>query len=344
MKRIAILLFVIITAVALTACGTSAGSGQTNSGSQEPAATVQTKYMTIGSGAATTAIYPYWVAIGKAISSVYPEYEFTVSETQGAMDIANRIRSGEVDFGNGVASSDFENYMGTGAFEGDPNKDSRVLWYYGMTVIEVLVSQESGITTFSELDGQRYNFGGVGTSMAQITEQIIDISGAKVLPYESNKNDAVDAYGNKQIVGLAVSGSIPNSTHLQMASVIPVRILPVSDELMAKCLDAMPFLVPGVIKAGEYDDLTEDVQTVRVMQGCQSSAAVSQEDGYKFIKAVYGDGKSIWAEVTPAYATEDEVELLLNSPIPLHAGAVQWLVENGRDVPAELIPPEYQPV
>jgi TRAP-type uncharacterized transport system substrate-binding protein len=68
--------------------------------------------MTFAAPPASSALYPYWVAVGKAIQSVYPEYQISVSESQGAVDISKRVRTGDADVGNCVSSTDYENYYG----------------------------------------------------------------------------------------------------------------------------------------------------------------------------------------------------------------------------------------
>ena len=68
----------------------------------------------------------------------------------------------------------------------------------------------------------------------------------------------------------------------------------------------------------------------------------SQEDGYRFFKAMWEDGKSIWQTAYPVGARNDVPEMtLLAASTPLHPGTVQYLKEKGYTVPPSLIPPEY---
>jgi TRAP-type uncharacterized transport system substrate-binding protein len=57
------------------------------------------------------------------------------------------------------------------------------------------------------------------------------------------------------------------------------------------------------------------------------------------IKAMLEDGKSIWQAAYPTGADNDYIKLTLESSVPLHAGTVQYLKEQGVTVPANLIPP-----
>jgi len=108
------------------------------------------------------------------------------------------------------------------------------------------------------------------------------------------------------------------------------------DQIIAE----LPFLVKHTTPANTYDGVDHAVDTVALMQGCQSNASMSQETGYKIFKGMV-EGKDAWSSTNASAAKQDTIALTLQSPIPLHAGTVQYLVENGYDVPENLIPAEY---
>lgn len=301
----------------------------------------ETKYYNIGASPATASMYPYWVAVGKAIQTIYPEYQITVSESRGATDVSNRVRAEDVVLGNCVARSDYENFHGLGEFDGDPNPNARILWYYDVTYYAFCVSKESGITSFDQLDGKRINTGGTGSTLVVITTDMMEDLGIKPSYYDSSKPDAGDAYANRQIVGMCSAAAIPDSFVLQLNANLPIEILSMTDEQYGKVTKDRPYYTKGLIPTGTYDGVDHDVHTIAYMQGGQSTSDLPQEDGYKFVKAVFEDGKDIWASTMPTAAKQNPIELALKSPIPLHAGMVQYIKEKGIDVPAHLIPPEY---
>lgn len=220
-----------------------------------------------------------------------------------------------------------------------------MLWYYDTrTACLIAVSEESGITTIEGLTGQKVNPGGTGTTAAKIAMDAMKLLGVEPNWFESGKADAADAYANRQIVGVGASAMQPDSYVVQLQASRPVRILSYTDEQLAKILEAMPYLMPMTIPANTYEGIDYDVQVYSFMQGAQSSKNLSQEDGYKMVKAVFETQRSIWEEAMPNLAGADLVANSLSSAIPLHAGTVQYLVEKGVEVPADLIPAEYVPV
>jgi TRAP transporter TAXI family solute receptor len=278
---------------------------------------VETKYYNFGASPATAAMYPLWVGVGKAVQEAYPEYQITVSESRGAVDVSNRVRVGDVVLGNSVARSDYENYHGLGKdFEGDPNPNARIAWYYGMTYYTFCVSKESGINSFPELEGKRISSGGTGTTLVTITEGIMNDLGIKPDYYDASKTDAGDAYGNRQIVGMCSASAIPDSFVLQLHANLPINILSFTQEEIDKVVAGKPYYVTYTIPANTYEGVDHDVLTLAYMQGSQSTADLPQEDCYKFVKAVFDERFDVWAPSWPQSATLDYPQMMLNSPIP----------------------------
>jgi len=300
------------------------------------------KFMTFGAPPASSSLYPYWVAVGKAVQKVYPEYQISVSESQGAVDITKRVRSGELSVGNSMSNTDYENYNGLGIFKDNAFKDVRILWYFDNTPIQIIVPKEAGIKSIADLNGKKFNPGGTGTSAALITRQVCDALGVKPNFFEAGQADAGDAVSNRQIAGTVKAGPAPDSFVMQIAATIPIDIITFSDDELKKITQKYPYLIPVTIPAGVYKGVDHEVKTVQVMMGAQTTSKLTKEDGYKFLKAMNEGGKDTWATAYPIGAKNNLLELTLLAKTPLHAGAIQYLKEKGYKIPAELIPPEYK--
>lgn len=335
-----IILTLVAGAVLLSSTACNNGSSSSGGGSTDSAAKKQ--YFTFAAPPSSSALYPYWVAVGKAISTACPEYNISVSESQGAVDIAKRVSDGQVQVGNSVASTDYECYNGKGAFDGKPFDQLRILWYYEMTANQMVVSQDSGIKTLSDLNGKKFNPGGTGTSAEQLTKDVMDVMGIEPNYFEAGQSDAAEAYSSRQVVGTVKFGTINDSYIMQLAAARPINLINFSDDEMKKIMTAYPYLQPVKIPANTYTGVDYDVQTPGCMMGSQTTSNLSQEDGYKMIKAMCEGGKEVWQAAYPSGADNDILALSLKSSIPLAAGTVQYLKEKGYDVPQNLIPPEYK--
>lgn len=356
-KMMRIAAMVLAAGMALTACGGSGSSGTTaaqgsaaagtTAAAAKPAASgekVEDVYWTVASCPSSSAMYPFWVSLGEAIPSVFPQYKITVSEGQGAVAITKSVRNGDADLGNSVSATDYENYNGIGNFDGDPFKDDRMLFYYEVTGEMFCVTKDSGITKVTDLQGKKFCPGGTGTAAESISKSILSTFGVDCDLFLASQNDSADAYANREIVGTVKLGPTQDSYVMQLDAAIPIEIIDFTDEELDKIIEQMPYLIKVTIPAGTYDGVDHDVHTVGTPQGCQTTTALSQQDGYNVCKAMFDEAKATWQAAYPVGANNDLVALTLSSTVPLHAGTVQYLTEIGVEVPEKLIPEEYVPV
>lgn len=354
-KTLALLLTAALLLSALSGCGGSSApapsSGAPSSAAPAPAsgsesaAPAETRYLTLSAVAASSGLFPYCVSIGEVLSKL-PELEITVAESGGNVANTQELRAGEISIANSISNTDYESYTGTGTtFSGDPFTDVRILWYYESTPIQIFVAADSGITSLKELDGQNFNPGGTGTAAAVVTHQALDTLNIHPNYFEAAQADAGDAYANRQIVGAVKTGSAPDSYIVQANTNRPVKLINYTDEELDAVLKAIPSVTKGTVAAGAYDGVDYEVQTLCTYQGIQVDMSFSQELVYKMWKAMWEDYPDIWKTAYTNGAGNNIPEMTLQAAsTPLHAGTVQYLVEKGYDVPAELIPPEYVPV
>lgn len=305
----------------------------------------ESKFMNFAGPPGSSNYYPYWVAVAKAVQTAYPEFKINVSESQGAIDIVRKIRAGLTPVGNSQSNSDYENYFGQGLFKDKPNKEARCMWYFDESPIQIIVLEEANIKTVKDLEGKKFNPGGTGTAVAVIARQIMETLGVKPNYFEAGQASAADAVSNRQIVGTVKTGNIlgPDSYMMQIKANVPVTLVSLSKDEQKAVYAKYPYLIPWTIPAGLYDWIKTDTNTVKIMMGATTTTKLSQEDGYKMISAITSaEGKKLLDAAFPNGAKQDVIKLTLDAKIPLHAGTVQYLVEKGVAVPAELIPPEYK--
>jgi uncharacterized protein len=297
---------------------------------------------TFAAAPSTSPVYTYWVAIAKAVKSVYPQFNITVTETTGALDITKRIRARQAAVGNSMGDLDYANYLGEEQFQGQPNKKARILWYFDHLIAQWAVVKASGIKTIEGLNSQDFNPGGAGGGIVPITKKTFELFGVKPKYYEATQSSAIEAVLNRQIVGLSKSGPVPDSFFQQIVASLPLDMVGLTKEQQAKAIEKYPYWSPFTIPAKTYGD-TQQAHTIGVLVGGQATSDLPEEVGYAFFKAMWEGGKSHWQSAYPSAAKNNVPEMTLRSSIPLHAGTVRYLTEQGIKVPERLIPPEYKP-
>ena len=219
MKKLIAMMMALVMLFALCACGqqptggspaapaADSGAAKDQGQAAAPAAEKETKkeetrYWTFATPPTTSALYSFCVGLGQAIQADMPEYQITISECTGAVQITKLVRQGNAMIGNSVSSTDYENYMGIGDFDGNPGTESRMLWYYENTPLQLVVSEASGINTLSDLQGKKFNPGGTTTSAESLTFKIMETLGIEPDFFIAGQADAGDAYSSRQIDGI----------------------------------------------------------------------------------------------------------------------------------------------
>lgn len=303
------------------------------------------KYITFAAPPATSSYYAYWVALAKAVQETNPEYRVSVSESTGAVDIAKKIRNGLAPLGNSQSNSDYENFHGLGVFDGKPLPEARIMWYFDETPIMFIVRKSENIKSMADLEGKRLHPGTTGGATALITKQMMEVLGIKPDYFEAGQASGADAVTNRQITGTvkAAQGTGADSYALQIQANVDIDMVSLAEDEVALIHEKVPYLIPAKIPGGLYEGIDEDVRVVKTFMGATTTSKLTQKEGYDIIKAMDSiEGRKIWEAAFPSGAEADFAQLTLDSSVPLHAGTVQYLKEKGYDVPAKLIPEEYE--
>ena len=130
---------------------------------------------------------------------------------------------------------------------------------------------------------------------------------------------------------------VPYASVLELASAIPLRMIPFTEEEMKKCLEAGPYAFDGEILQEEYEFVSEPVRTLTTIQNILISPNVSEDVAYRLTKAIV----ETWDEVVktvPAAGKVSPLEDFDKSVLPLHPGAIKYYEEQGLTIPDDLRP------
>ncbi len=301
---------------------------------------VQAQRLTWGAAPARSPYYAFSVGFSNAVHNANNSIEFTLTETQGAVDITNRIRRKQVDLGIANFATDYQNFFGGGAFKGT-NQNARILFYLNRAAMQWIVRADSDVHKLSDLNGKSFNPGGAGTTAAKQSESVFKLFGIKPNWYQGGISDAGKAMQNRQVVGLTKIGPLPDSFIQQVAVSTKIRLLGLSTQEVQLIEQKLPTFAIVDVPANTYDGQTAGIRTAGALLGVQADTRLSEEIAYKIAKVAF-EKRDTWEQSFPAAKNFNQIELTLSSKIPLHAGIVRYLKEKGHEVPEKLIPPEYK--
>jgi len=302
--------------------------------------------LSYGGTASSSGAYVGVVAMAEIINKAIPECRVTIVETGASIENAHLLRRGDVHFGMVMADAVARAYHGMKEFAGKADPNLRVLWAYADVPHTVFVTEKSGVTSIYQLQGKKFGCGLTGSATEAMTLALFDACGIKPDWFRGDTAAARDAVKNRQIIGYSKSGS-PDSSVQDVASALPIRLLPIADADFAKAQAKYPGMFSrGIIPADVYGKGVppEDIPTFTVIALDIATANLPADLGYKMAKAIY-NGRFEWAKrykPTAKVIVEYPASTISRASIPLHAGVVKLCKELGIKVPDKIIPPEYK--
>jgi len=296
--------------------------------------------VTWGAAPATSPYYSFSVGFTNAATAANPSLQFTVTETNGAFDISNRIRRKQVDLGIANSATDYANYNGGGAFK-TPNKDARILFYLDQAGLQWIVRAASGITKLSELSGKNFSPGSAGSAAVKQSQEAFALLGIAPNWYQGGQADMGRAFQDRQIEGLTKVGPLPDAFVQQLLVSTPIRLLGLSAEQARLIDEKLPTFTLTKVPPGVYPGQTQALTIAGALLGVQTDSRMPVEISYALAKLAFED-KEKWADAYPAARKFDQREITLQSKLPLAAGTVRYLREKGVEVPQRLVPPEFK--
>lgn len=319
------------------------------------AAQAQDRNLALGSVSSSSGVYPFAVALAAVISEADNGLNVTTVEGGGGFDHARLMRQNVVDFSvSGSPAVVYAVTTGTGAFEADGAWDApRLMFMRNINVTRIYVRADeatsSGITQWSDLAGKTIVPGTPGTRDMDRMMGANELLGTGIVMLPAALEDANSRLAERR-VSAVVKGSPNDRFDPAMQAVhftTPLTVVGFSAENAAtiQAEDQLNtfILTPagGIRDLPEAGPMMEMSSPVMVM----SSANLPQDIGYSMAVAVV-EGWSTIGESFPAAASVHPIKDVI-SQIPdipglyLHAGVVQYALENGIEVPARLVPPEY---
>lgn len=319
-------LFVIMVVVTMLA-GILAGCGGSTS---TPAAPQKATQMILATGGTAGTYYPFGGAMAQVFNSKAPNVNVTAQSTGASVENLRLVNKKEAELA--IVQSDMMDYAYNGkeAFKEKLTKITGIAILYP-EIIQIVVRADSGINSIADLKGKKVGVGAPGSGTEANFRQLIDIYGLdykQLEPLYLSFSESADQFKDKHIDAFIIVAGIPNSAIQDIGSQHNIKILPISDDMIAKVSQKYPFLAAAVIPANTYKGQTEAVKTVAVQATLIASAEVKDDVIYNITKALFENQ----ADLAKAHAKGKELSLekaTKGMSIPLHPGAAKYYKEKG---------------
>ncbi|WBU54357.1 TAXI family TRAP transporter solute-binding subunit [Paracoccus sp. SCSIO 75233] len=287
-------------------------------------------FVNILTGGTSGVYYPMGVAISKLYSEAMPDARVQVQSTKASVENLNLLQQGRGELGFSLGDSV------KAAAEGDeeagfpaPLDKLRGLAAFYPNYIQIVASEESGITTLEDLKGKAVSVGAPKSGTELNARKIFEAAGmsyddlgkVEYLPFA----ESVELMKNRQLDATLQSAGLGVASLKDLSTSIPITVVSVPSEVVDTL--GAPY-VAGEIPAGTYEGQDEAVGTVAIINYLVTSDAVSDDTAYLMTKSIFENLDDLRAAHSAAEAV-DVQKALQGMTVPVHPGAQRYYDEVG---------------
>lgn len=215
-------------------------------------------FVSIGGAAAGGSLYALAVGVADLFSKQIEGVQATGEETGGSLENMNLLHQDKIDIGHGTPD------VARNAARGnDPFKESIDItlgWRYANSHFHIIVKENSGIESVSDMGGKRVAIGSPGSAGNTSAVAVLKAYGldeSDFTPVYLGWNEAAEALQDGSIDAAFNYGTIPAASIQSVIVQADVKIISIDPEII-EGIEEIPFET-GPIPAGTYDGISEDV-------------------------------------------------------------------------------------
>jgi TRAP transporter TAXI family solute receptor len=299
--------------------------------------------LSIVTGGTTGVYYPIGGALRAIIGDNLEGQSASVEATGASVENIRLLGSGDSHLAIVQGDAADQGFTGTADFEGEPIEtySLAVLYpnvFHAVTLQSIAESQ--GFECFSDVVGNRYSVGDIGSGNEATTNQVfesLEIASTEVELQQLGYAETANALTNNQLdAGSWVVGE-GHSGITELGTTEDIALIEMCDEERDVVVSGYGGYTDHVIPGGTYPGIDDDVSTIAVWNALVVPGTFNEDQAYEITKAMFEHID----EVVGVYAPGEQYlvpETIENSPVPVHPGAVRFYEEQGIDIPEDLRP------
>lgn len=275
--------------------------------------------------------YPFGGAIANIWNTKIENMNVTAQATGASAENLRLINKGDAEFG--TVQNDVMDYAfnGTDMFAGEKISNIATIGTLYPEVIQIAVSENSGINSIYDFKGKRISVGDAGSGVEFNAKQIMEGYG---LTFDDIKKsnlsfkESAEAIQNGTLDGCFITAGVPNAALQELAFSAGLKLIPVSGNEAATVMDKYGYYTATTIPGGTYKGSDEDVPALAIKATLAVSASLDEDTVYEMTKALFENLQ----ELGNAHAKGKEVSAasaVTGVSVPFHPGAVKYYKEIG---------------
>lgn len=321
------------SAAAVAAAGALPGAAR----AQVPAS--WPKSMTLGTASQGGAFAVYGQAWATLIGDLV-KVPTSTQQTQGPNQNLVLVQTKRAELGMTTMGPAWEAW--TGVLELNPgvkHTDVRALFPMYETPFQIVTLKRSNITSVAQLNGKTVGVGPAAGTPGTYFPRWFKELGYNVTIRNGAAADMASqlADGRLDAFAFAAGIPIPAFTELETQTNQGINFFSFTDAEIAKLLPTNPFISRFVIPVGTYKSLAQPQTTVAMWNFSIANKAIPDDLAYAITKATLENHQRLVTAIKAAETTVPE-NVVHNTFLPFHPGAVRYYKEKGITIKPELVP------
>jgi uncharacterized protein len=301
-------------------------------------ATAQEKRsFSITTGGTGGVYYPLGGGLASLLTKYVPGWSATAEVTGGSVDNLKLLGAGKSELGLSMVDAGLDALKGQDKFKGNPVA-VRTLAVLYPNRMHVVSTEATGIKTFADLKGKRVSTGSPGSATEVMAFRVIEAMGLdkdKDMRRERlGVAESVNALKDGKIQAFFWVGGLPTAAVTDLGATPGVKIKMIDhSEAVAKMNEKYgPLYAEAEIPSKTYPGQEAANKIAVVWNVLVTTDKLPDDVAYKVVQVIF-EKRAEWGQVHKEALTLDmKNQLLSNTPIPFHPGAVKYFTEKGHKV------------
>lgn len=285
--------------------------------------------LSLAGGSPGGVLYPVSAGLAKLLTD--KGVRTNAEEGAGTSNALN-VAAGRADLGIGLSTVNFQAMRGQPPFR-QPLATLRGLCFLFEQIVHIMVTQDSGVRSLAELRGKPMAAQPQSAGSTMILNDILraaGLAGEQDLNVVLRGGPAVGARAvqDRRAIGFHGTVAIPAGAFSEAAVSVPLRLLPIPDDVFAKLAAANPAYSRATIPGGSYTGIAEGVPSAADPAVLMCNAAMPDDHAYWVVRTI-GENIETMREMHPSMRAYSRERMTTVGALPLHPGAARYYREIG---------------
>jgi TRAP transporter TAXI family solute receptor len=297
-------------------------------------ANAQQRTIAIGTGGTGGVYYPIGGGLANLLSKNLANTQATAEVTGGSVDNLKLINSGQSEIGFSMADAALDALNGVDKFKGT-KVPLRTLMVLYPNIMHVVTIEGTGVNTMADLKGKRVSTGSGGSATEVMAFRVIEAAGLdkdKDMKRERlGVAESVNALKDHKIDAFFWVGGLPTAAVTDLGATPGVKIKLIDHADLVGKMNAKynNLYAASTIKAGIYPGQDKPNAVTAVWNILVTGNKMSDDEAYNIVKLIVDKKADLVAVHKEANSFTVDNQIVANSPVPWHPGAVKFFKERG---------------